>query len=449
MKPVTDTADITQATDPVPLLQRLIRFRSVNPPGGEGPCISYLAGLLGRAGLDVKLVHSDPERPNLIARFQGRHAAPPLLLHAHADVVPVAGQDWTVDPFDGLLADGHVWGRGAIDMKGQLAMMISAILTLRAAGQAPAGDVILAVSPDEETGSAVGVRYLAERHPELFTGIKDAIGEDGGAVISFPRRRVHPVVVAEKRACWLRVTLRGPTGHASRQGRSGTAMAKLAAMLGRLESARLPAHLTPATDLMLKGLVSLSEGPLAQRLQALREDALAPVPYELLPEPDAVYIDSVTRNTVNATIVRTGDKINVLPGLITVDLDGRILPGDWTADDYIGELRGVIGENDSTIELLLEGEPMPAFAPGPFYDVLASVLTEADPGGIPLPMITPASTDARLFARLGIACYGWMPMLTPAGSRYQDAMHASDERIPVEALRFGAECMRRVLIMDR
>ncbi|HUD37176.1 MAG TPA: M20/M25/M40 family metallo-hydrolase [Streptosporangiaceae bacterium] len=445
---MTDATDLAQAADPVPLLQRLIRFRSVNPPGDEGPCIGYLADLLGRAGLDVKLVHLDPERPNLIARLPGRQAAPALLLHAHADVVPVAGQEWTVPPFDGLLADGHVWGRGAIDMKGQLAMMISAILTLRTAGQAPAGDVILAISPDEEAGSAVGARYLTEQHPELFTGIKDAIGEDGGAVISCTGQRVHPIVVAEKRACWLRITLRGPAGHASRQGRTGTAMAKLADLLGRLQSARLPAHLTPATDLMLSGLADLAAEPLASRLQALRDDALAPVPYDLLPEADAVYIDSVLRNTVNATIVRTSDKINILPALITIDLDGRILPGAWTADDYIGELREVIGA-EPEIELLLEGEPMPAFAPGPFYDALACVLTEADPGGVPLPMVTPASTDARLFAGLGIACYGWMPMLTPPGSRYQDAMHAGDERIPVDALRFGAECMRRVLVMDR
>lgn len=442
---MSQAADVVSGTDPVPLLQDLIRFQSVNPPGGEGPCVRHVAELLEQAGLQAKLVATDSARPNLVARLAGRGTAPPLLLHAHADVVPVDGQDWTHPPFAGSIIDDHVWGRGAIDMKGTLAMMLSAILRLRSEGAEPAGDVVLALSPDEETGSTVGAHYLVTTHPELLAGIKYAVGEDGGAVFTGAGdRRIHPVVVAEKRACWLTLTLRGPGGHASRQGRSGTAMGKLARLLTALETGRLPVHPLPVVELMLDQLAGISPPPLATALRALRDGTTTAVPYELLSEPDAVYLDSVIRNTVNATVVRTSDKVNVIPSQITVDLDGRILPGDLTADDFIRELRGLIGD-EPPLRILVEGEPMPAPVLGSFYDLLSDVLRAADPGGVPLPMITPASTDARLFASLGIACYGWMPLLASPSARYPDAMHGADERIPVDALRFGADCMYQLL----
>lgn len=430
--------------DPVALTQELIRFPSVNPPGGEGPCVRYVAEVLREAGLDVQLLGIDPERPNLIARLAGRGAAPPILLHAHADVVPVTGQDWTHPPFEGSLIDGHVWGRGAIDMKGGLAMMVSAMLRI----PQPPGDVLLAVSPDEECGSAVGASYLVREHPELFDGVRDAIGEDGGAVFGCGDRRVYPIVVAEKRACWLRLTLSGRGGHGSRQGRSGTATEKLAALLAKIHNGRLPTHITPAADLMLAELAKAAPDDLAPRYQALRADPAAKVPYDLLPEADAVFLDSILRNTVNATIIHGGDQINVLPSTITVDLDGRILPGHWTVDDYLAELRQLVGP-EPEVELLLEGEPMPEPKLGPGYELLTEVLRDADPDGLPLPMLTTASTDARLFAGLGIECYGWLPLKVPPGSRYQDTMHAANERVPAEALRFGAQCVHDLLTRYR
>jgi acetylornithine deacetylase/succinyl-diaminopimelate desuccinylase-like protein len=442
---MTLAADTATAAsfDPVALLQELIRFPTVNPPGGEGPFVRHVAELLRRAGLDIRLVGIDPERPNLVATLAGEGMAPPLLLHAHADVVPVDGQEWSQPPFGGVIADGHVWGRGSIDMKGTLAMMLSAISRICAAGARPPGDIVLALSPDEETGSAVGAHYLVTEHPAMFAGIQHAIGEDGGAVFNCGDRRSYPIVVAEKRACWLRVTLRGPGGHGSRQGPPDSAMSKLARMLSALQR-RLPMHLTPAIQLMLTEVAAVSEQPVADRLLAIAQGSSDEVPYDLLPAADAAYLDSVLRHTVNATIVRTSDKINSKPSLITVDLDGRILPGRWTVPDFLAELRGLIGP-EPEVAVLLEGEPMPEPVLGSCYDLIVSVLREADPEGIPLPMLTPASTDARLFASLGIACYGWLPLLAPPGARYQETMHAGDERIPLDGLRFGADCMYQLL----
>jgi acetylornithine deacetylase/succinyl-diaminopimelate desuccinylase-like protein len=152
----------------------------------------------------------------------------------------------------------------------------------------------------------------------------------------------------------------------------------------------------------------------------------------------------VTRNTANPTIVRTSEKINMIPSEVTVDIDGRILPGGFTLDGFIGELRAVIGQ-EVEFEVLLEGEQMPEPRFGPFYELLVELVEELDPQAIPLPMITPASTDARLFAQLGMECYGWLPMRLPAGSRYHELLHAADERIPVDSIRFGADSLEQLL----
>ncbi|GAB3887313.1 hypothetical protein GCM10029964_053090 [Kibdelosporangium lantanae] len=207
----TDIAlDRALVGDVVEVTRRLIRHDTTNPPGDVAECTAWVRDLLGEVGIETRTFASDPRRPNLVARLPGRGEAPPLVLHAHTDVVPTAGQPWTRDPFRGDIVGDEVWGRGAIDMKGGLAMMMAAMYRLRRDGTPPAGDVVLAVVSDEEAGSANGAAYLLREHPELFAGARYAIGEDGGAGMDLGGMlRLHPIVVAEKRACWLRVTLRG------------------------------------------------------------------------------------------------------------------------------------------------------------------------------------------------------------------------------------------------
>lgn len=430
--------------DPVPILQRLIRFDTTNPPGNELHCVAYVRQLLDQAGVEAQVVAAESARPNLVARLPGRGAAPPLLLHAHTDVVPTDGQSWSCPPFAGQVSDGHIWGRGAIDMKGGLAMMLAAIMRLRAEGTEPAGDILLAVVADEEAGSKAGAGFLVERHPELFAGARYAIGEDGGAALGLGvDLRFHPIVVAEKRACWLRATLSGPAGHASRAAGPDTAMAKLARMLAAVQDGCLGRHLTPGVDRMLKQLACVLPEPLAGAMERVRVDGDDKA-LETLPERDRRYLLSVLHHTVNATVIRTAEKINVVPGEITVDLDGRLLPGEFEAADFIAELRDRVPD-EVELEVLLEGEPMPAPRVDPLYDLLAGLLRDLDPAGVPLPMVTTASTDARLFGRLGMTCYGWLPLRLPPGTRYRDTLHGPDERVPADALRWGAQCFYRLL----
>jgi acetylornithine deacetylase/succinyl-diaminopimelate desuccinylase-like protein len=312
-------------------------------------------------------------------------------------------------------------------------------------GERPAGDVILTLVADEEAGSVYGAHYLANEQAHLFAGARYCVGEDGGAGLNLGGLRLHPIVVAEKRGGWLRATLRGAGGHGSRR-RPDTAVSQLAALLSALDGHRLPTHITPAADRMLQELAKVLPDPLAATMEQLRDETadVAALLAEI-PDPDAaVYLDSVTRNTANPTIVRTSEKINMIPSEVTVDIDGRILPGGYTLDGFIGEVRALLDPRVE-FEVLLEGEPMPDPTFGPFYDLLVTLVGELDPDAVPLPMITPASTDARLFAQLGLECYGWLPMRLPAGSRYHELLHAADERIPVDSVRFGAHSIHQLL----
>jgi len=425
--------------DVVELTRQLVRFDTTNPPGNEAACMKYLAGLLTDAGLDCQLLGSHPDRPNLLARLPGRDSAPPLLWHGHLDVVPVAGQRWSRPPFAAELADGCVWGRGTVDMKGGVAMMAGALLRMAAAGERPAGTVLLALLSDEEAGSYTGAHYLVREHPQLFDGVRYAIGEDGGASIGLGGgRRLHPIVVAEKRACWLRITLRGPGGHASRVASDANPVRQLNRLLTAVAGGGLGVQPTTAVRRMLAELGAAAAPATAAIYQALAAD---PADLELLaglPERDGRYLRSVLQHSVNATVIRAGNHTNVLPTEVTVELDGRLLPGAGSAE-FVAALRALVPD-ELEVEVLVEGEPLPEPEFGPMYELLADVLRRADPDGIPVPMIMSASTDSRLFPQLGISCYGWLPMLFCDDVNYRDLMHSADERIPVEALRFGESC---------
>ena len=425
---------------PVELLQHLIRFDTTNPPGNETECVAYIQGLLAEAGLETVLLGRTPERQNLFARLKGRGEAPPLLLYGHADVVTTAGQRWTYPPFEGRIVDGYVWGRGALAMQGGLAMMVAAVLRARTEGLEPAGDVVLAVVCDEEADGDYGTRYLVERHAGQFAGIRYALGEAGGFLLHAGRRRFYPIQVAEKQSCWLRVTVRGPAGHGSLPMRGG-AMSQLARFLRRLEARRLPVHVTPAARQMVEAVAAELPFPAGAVLHRALKPALIGGVLRLWGKQGRL-IEPLLRNTVNATMVRGGEKVNVIPAEIAVDLDGRVLPG-YGPDDLIAEVRRVAGPE---VEIaLVSYDPGPAEPDMGLFDLLAGVLRQADPAAIPMPLLMSGTSDARLFSRLGIQTYGFTPMQLPADFDFSQVIHAADERVPVGAVEFGARVIYEVL----
>jgi acetylornithine deacetylase/succinyl-diaminopimelate desuccinylase-like protein len=422
------------------LLQRLLRFDTTNPPGSERGCLEWLAGLLQDAGLETTFVAADRARPNLVARLRGSGAAPPLLLQGHVDVVPTAGQQWAHPPFAGEIVDGYVWGRGALDMKGGVAMFVAAALRAAATELPLAGDVLLALVSDEEAGGDVGAAYLVRERPELLAGVRYALGEFGGFSLELGGRRFYPIQVSEKQPCWLRATVRGPAGHGALPMRGG-AMARLARLLRVLDRRRLPVHVTPVTRGMIEQVAGELPAPVGMVLRRLLDPRLSDRVLDLLGDRGRVF-EPLLHHTVNATIVRGGEKINVIPSEASVELDGRLLPG-FTATDLIAELHALLG-SDVEFEVLRH-EQGPSEPDLGLYDLLAGVLREADPSGTPIPLLLAAFTDARHFCRLGIQTYGFMPMQLPPEMRFMDLIHAADERLPVDAVRFGTDAVFKVL----
>ena len=434
------TGDQTIYQRPAELLQNLIRFDTTNPPGNEAQCVSYVSSLLTEAGFETTILAKDPDRPNLIARLKGRGTSPPLLLQGHVDVVTTANQDWTHPPFEGKVVDGYVWGRGALDMKGGVAMMLAAFLRAKAEGLTPAGDIVLAILSDEEAGSDYGANYLVENHAEQFEGVRYAIGEFGGFPIYIGQHKFYAIQVAQKQFCWMKLILHGPGGHASNPIRGGI-MARLAKLLQNLDQNRLPVHITSVARQMLESIAAATPSPLNSAFLQLLDPALTDSVLDQF-GPQGSMFDAMLHNTVNATVVHGGEKINVIPGEIILKLDGRLLPG-YTPDDMMAELRPIIGD-DTELEIIRSDPAIPEPDIG-LFDTLASILRQADPDAIPIPQLLTATTDAKHFARLGIQTYGFIPMNLPEEFIFFDLIHAADERIPVKAVDFGANAVYKAL----
>ena len=427
-------------TDVVELLQQLLRFDTTNPPGNEGACVAYVQRLLEDAGAETRIFAKDEARPNLVARVKGAGEAPPLLLYGHVDVVTTAGQDWTHPPFAGELVDGWVWGRGALDMKGGVAMIVESFLRAARGELTPRGDVVLAVLSDEENGGDFGARFLCEEHAEVFDGVRHSLGEFGGASQAAGGRRFYPIQVAEKQICWLRGTVRGPGGHAA-LGVRGGAMGKAGRILARLDSGRLPVHVTPVARAWIEAMADALPRPQQLVLRSLLDPRLAEITLRV-PVPELRIFDRALRNTVSATIVHGGEKINVVPSHVDLELDARSLPG-FGPDDVIREINELVGPD---LELdVVRHDPYPAHSDLSQLDLLGGVLRELDPEAVPVPMLQVGVTDGRFFADIGIQTYGFLPLRLPDGFDFLKLIHAADERVPAEALRFGVEAIGRVL----
>jgi len=428
------------AISPAELLQNLIRFDTTNPPGNELDCVKYIDKLLTEEGFQTTLLAKVPNRPNLITRLKGRGTASPLLLYGHVDVVTTANQDWTHPPFEGKVLDGWVWGRGALDMKSGIAMMLTAMLKAKSEGLIPAGDIVLAIFCDEETVGPLGANFLVENHPDLFHGIHYALGEFGGFTFYLGKQKFYLIQVAEKQICWMKAIIRGEGGHGSMPVRGG-AMAKLGQLLQQLEQHSLPVHITPAARNMIDTMASTLPFLSGFVFRRLLNPRLTNSVLKLIGE-SRKNIEPLLRHTVNPTIVRGSNKTNVIPTEIELEIDGRLLPG-YSPEDLVAELRRFISD-EVELELVLY-YPCPGEPDMGLFGTLSSILRESDPDGIPLPMLLPGTTDAKFLSRLGIQTYGFTPMDLPQDFNFTRTIHSADERIPIEALDFGSEAIYKVL----
>jgi acetylornithine deacetylase/succinyl-diaminopimelate desuccinylase-like protein len=433
-------ANSNRYRQPTEILQDLIRFDTTNPPGKEAECIDYINRLIQSAGIDTRILCQDPARPNLICRLKGNGKAPPLLLYGHVDVVTTAGQVWQYPPFDGRIVDGFLWGRGTLDMKGAVAMMLCAFLRAKNENTSLPGDVVLCMMSDEEAGGNLGAKFLVENHADYFKGIQYAISEFGGFSFYLKGKKFFPIEVIQKQVCSIKATVRSRSGHGALVMKNG-AMAKLARMLNQLEKKYLPVHITPVVRTLVEQMAAALPFPGRMVMRQLLNPLFTDRVLKLLGEKGRNFTP-MFRNTVNATIVRGGDKVNMLPSEIEVMLDGRLLPG-CVPENIIGEIKEII---DDDIELeVIRYDPGPLEPDMGLFNTLAAVLHTLDPDGIPVPYILSASSDARFFSKIGIQTYGFIPMQLPKSLDFARLIHAADERIPVEALTFGSEAIYQLL----
>ena len=324
-------------------------------------------------------------------------------------------------------------------MKNGVAMMVSAFLRAKREGVRLPGDLLLVVLADEEAGGLEGAAWLTDNHPELFAGVRHTIGEGGGYSNIVGGVRFYPIMVSEKRGCQVLATLRGPGGHGSLPMRGG-AMAKLGEVLLTLNRSRLPVHLTAAVKLQLEAMRDALSGDLADSFARLLDPA----------QTDAVLdrmgvagrsLDATLHNTVNATIVEGGLKINVIPSEVRLSLDGRPLAGLRPERPDCARCGALVGE-EPEIEVVKLGaaQPEPDLSG---FGVLADIIRELDPEGVPVPYLVSGGTDGRHFAKLGINTYGFTPVTLPPGFDAWATIHDADERIPADALDFGTEAIFR------
>lgn len=413
----------------------LLRIDTTNPPGNEAQACDYLAELLEKNGIAYEILESAPGRANLLCRLQGDGSRRPLLLNAHLDVVGVEREHWTHDPFGGELDQGFLWGRGALDMKNMAIMSLVTVLLLRRSGARLSRDVIFAAVADEEAGGRYGSAWLVEQHPDKVRA-EYCLGEIGGFSRVIGGKHFYPVQIAEKGICWFRVKAKGQPGHGSLPNWDG-AVAKIGRAAERLGTRRLPFHRTEEAAVFVETLARHQPFPKNRILRKVLDPRWSRIVLErLFPDKSmARTLYAVLHNTANPTILRAGEKVNVLPSEAFLDVDGRTLPGQ-TTEDFLREVRSVLG-GDVDIDIIHQMPAVSGSPTDPILEHMAEALRLHDPLAIVVPYMAPGFTDANHYSRLGIRCFGFSPVKLPENFHFVDLMHGHDERIPVEGFQFG------------
>lgn len=412
----------------------LIRIDTSNRGGGdanpERPAADYVADYLRGIGLEPRIIESAPGRASVVARVAGLDPElPALVLHGHLDVVPADPANWSVDPFAGVVKDGMLWGRGAVDMKDMDAMILTSVAELLRAGERPRRDVIVAFFADEEAGGVYGASYLVDHHPELFAGAATAISEVGGYSIDVAGTRAYLIQTGEKSLDWIRLRARGTAAHGSRvwHDNAVTRLAEAIAALGRHE---WPLRLCETTRELV-----------AELARILDEDPQQVDPEEIVLRlgRGGGFIQASLRTTSNPTGLTAGYKHNVIPDTAEALVDVRALP--VAQADVLAEIRAIVGD-DIEIESVHSDIGLEVPFGGELVDAMVASLRRHDPEARVLPYLLSGGTDNKSLARLGIAGYGFAPLRLPADLDFPGMFHGVDERVPLDALDFG----HRVLV---
>jgi acetylornithine deacetylase/succinyl-diaminopimelate desuccinylase-like protein len=416
----------------------LLRINTTNPPGNELAAAEYLASLLREAGLEPIVLEAAPQRGNMIARLKGDGSLPPLLLYTHLDVVPAEPARWAHPPFAGEVADGFVWGRGALDMKNVAIMQLMTILLLKRCNAALQRDVIFAATADEEIDSDVGAEWLVKHYPDLVRA-EYGLSEMGGHTLYLEGKKFYPIMTAEKGTCWLQIRACGKPGHGS-VPHADHAVLHLIHAIERVTAHPLPLHITATASTYIQRLARSIGGTTGLLFLAILNPLLHDAALKALPDQawaDALH--AILHNTVSPNQLRAGYKANVIPSEAEAVLDGRMLPG-FDAETFLAEIRPRLGDG---IEITIEHTSPPLETPidTPLFKAIEQQLARSDPGAITVPYMMAGATDAKLFAQLGTHCYGFAPLKLQPDTPYDGLIHGHDERISLDAFAFGLQAL--------
>ena len=440
--PRTDAQWRAVGREAAALLSQYVAINTTNPPGNELQTAQWLNAVLAREGIDAQVFEPRPGKANLYARLKGDGSAPPLILLNHMDVVLVSPEYWKVDPFSGTVQDGYLWGRGALDMKGEAIAQLMAVLTLKRAGVALKRDVIFLATADEEIGGGVGAGWFVEHHRDLVQDAEFLLNE-GGTIRTDASGRVeyYGVGTTEKSPFWLTLTARGTPGHGSRPTPDNP-VHRLVRALSRVAAYQTPLLVTPAVERYFRDLSTIETDParraaLGDVRAALRDSAAV-----RFLTGDLTY-NALLRNTISITGLQGSDKTNVIPPLARAALDVRLLPGQ-DPQAFLADLVRVVG--DSGVEITPQGPNWPA-TESPVETELFRAIVAAARERTPDALITTPPlagfTDSHYFRRLGIVSYGVSPFpLSQAESR---GVHGNDERVSLDDLAFGVHFMYDVV----
>jgi acetylornithine deacetylase/succinyl-diaminopimelate desuccinylase-like protein len=415
------------------IAQELIRFDTTNfgegRSNGETDAAEYLGALLEDLGLTTEYVDAATGRTSVVARVPGTDGSKPaLVVHGHTDVVPADPVNWTVDPFGGVVRDGLLWGRGAVDMKNMDAMIITALQDILGSGRQPARDLIIAFFSDEENGGVFGAHHLVDHRPDLFAGATEAISEVGGYSVHLGGQRSYLLQTGEKALVWIKLVARGTAAHGSRviQNNAITKLAEAVVSLGRRD---WPVRLTATTEQLIAELA---------RIMDVDPQRVSPDELVLSTGTAAGFIQATLRTTTNPTLLKAGYKHNVIPDTAEALIDIRTLPGE--EDAVLAEVRELVGD-DIEIIVMHRDVGLENSFDGPLVEAMVGTLQAHDPGAPVLPYLLSGGTDNKALSKLGIKGYGFAPLQLGPELDFPGMFHGVDERVPLDALVFG----RRVL----
>ena len=426
----------------VRICQELIRIDTSNygddPGPGEREAADYVVGLLREVGLEPTVYESEPGRTTVAVRLAGSDASrPALCVHGHLDVVPADASDWQVDPFSGEERDGCIWGRGAVDMKGMDAMILAVVRDLARTGTAPPRDLVVVFFADEEAGGRLGSHWLVEHHPEVFEGVSEAISEVGGYSVTVPtreggERRAYLLQSAEKGIAWLRLRARGRAGHGSVPN-DDNAIVHLAEAIARIAAHDWPRELIPSVRTLLDELsevtgTAYTDTDLDALLAHLRGAQ--------------GFVRGTLQDTSNVTMLSAGYKHNVIPQYAEARVDCRFLPGH--EETLMKTIEDLAGEHVE-VEVMHRDIALDAPFEGDLVEAMVAALRAEDPDAEVLPYCLSGGTDNKALSLLGITGYGFAPLQLPADLDFAPMFHGVDERVPTDALRFGARVLTRLI----